>query len=98
MAGILNVIAFFKLKCRLNSIPTYRALMSFGYAITIGTLLWATIPLRLVGVHPTPQYWAFMVGLALSAIGGCGLALKAVHLYVELDAEAFEDKYQRSQQ
>lgn len=97
MVGALNVFAFFKLNCKLNSIPVYRALLSLGYALTIGTLLYATRSEAAAGIPPTPEYWIFMVGLTLSALGACGLALKGVHLYVELDAEAFEDKYQRSQ-
>lgn len=85
LSMFLNLGLIRRYKMGLNSVAAYRVFMSLGWIMTIGTLLWLTLPTITAGTQFTIYYFLYMVGLFSGSIGAIGLSFKNVSIHVQLD-------------
>ncbi len=85
-SALLNLSLLRKYRMGFNSVAAYRVFMAMGWILTIGTLLWLTLPTVTAGTQFTVYYFLYMVGLFSGSLGATGLALKNVQIHVQLEA------------
>jgi hypothetical protein len=85
-AGFLNAVSIKKFELGFNSVACFRVLMSLGYCLVVGTLLWLTIPAAKAGIHPSVEYWFYTAGLIFASVGALGLAFKNISIQVRMES------------
>jgi len=91
MSMILNLSLLRKFRMGWNSVAMYRVWMALGWMLTIGTLLWLTLPTVTAGIEFTVYYFLYMTGLLSGSVGAIGLSLKNIRIHVELE-QRFADQ------
>lgn len=86
VSGILNFLLLKRYPLGFNSVATYRIMMSLGWVLTAGTLLWLTLPAAQTGTDfRSPYYWCYLAGLSTGSLGAIGLAFKNINIHVHLE-------------
>ena len=90
-SAVLNLMLLRKYPLGWNSVAVYRVCMACGWMLTIGTLLWLTLPTVTAGTQFTVYYFLYMTGLLAGAVGALGLSFKNIKIHVELE-QRFADQ------